>query len=277
MYDVACFLSMAAGRAQGISHICMTTTDVNDGVPTSFVIRPSHRWKTSDKSEQHEPHPGDVPLDPVRQGAEFAAVLSRWVTRHREWGIARGRYLGCLRKGNVYGPERLVAAANVFDILPSDAGPPRSELSEELEATRAMCVKMFRELPPGIDRNSALSTLGRFGQASLPKKVDYRASIVQSTLGKRYSQLPFVAKVAVKVRNFFVHGSADGVDFSKVEHLVPFLTDTLEFVFAASDFIEAGWDARQWDAKPHGWGHTFSRYRSEFDANLAELLRATAD
>lgn len=32
-------------------------------------------------------------------------------------------YLGCMRKANKYGSERLVAAANMFDILPADAVP----------------------------------------------------------------------------------------------------------------------------------------------------------
>jgi len=41
--------------------------------------------------------------------------------------------------------------------------------------------------------------------------------------------------------------------------LVPFLTDALELVFVASDFIDAGWEPRRWNSEAHGWGHSFAR------------------
>ena len=85
----------------------------------------------------------------------------------------------------------------------------------------------------------------------------------------------FVASVAVKCRNYFVHGSAGDIDFREVEPLVPFLTDALEFIFAASDFIQGGWDAQRWNAESHGWGHSFARFRSEYDIAVADLRRAT--
>ncbi len=276
MYDVACFLSMAAGRTQGIDHIYVTTTEVVDDIPQSLTVHPSYRWKASDKSEQHKPQPGDVPLDPIRHRAEFDAVLSDWISRHGGWQVARLRYLGCMRKANKYDTERLVAAANMFDILPADAVPLATELPEDLAATKDACAAMFREHSPGIDRDSALSALGRLGKPSLPKKVAHRVSIVESRLGGRFPDLQFVAGVAVKCRNFFVHGSSDDIEYPKVEPLVPFLTDALEFIFAASDFIDAGWDAQRWNSDGHSWGHSFARFRSEYDMALAELRRATA-
>jgi hypothetical protein len=181
-----------------------------------------------------------------------------------------------MRRANKYGPDRLVAAANMFDILPSDAVPLAAGLPDDLAATRDACAEMFRGHPPGIDRDSALSALGRLGQPSLPKKVAHRASIVESRLGGRFPDLRFVASVAVKCRNFYVHGNSGDIDFREVEPLVPFLTDALEFIFAASDFIQGGWDAQRWNAESHGWGHSFARFRSEYDGALAELRRATA-
>ena len=275
MYQVACFLSMAAGRTQGVVHVHVATTEVTDGIPQSLTICPSYRWKASGKSEQHKLHPGDVPLDPIRNRAEFDAVLADWIGRHSGWRVARHRYLECMRRANKYGPDRLVAAANMFDILPWDAVPLAAGLPEDLATTRDVCAKMLREHPPGIDRDSALSALGRLGQPSLPKKVAHRASIVEARLG-RFPDLRFVASVAIKCRNYFVHGSSGDIDFRHVEPLVPFLTDALEFIFAASDFIEGGWDAQRWNSEAHGWGHGFARFRSEYDSAVAELRRATA-
>lgn len=277
MYQVACFLSVAAGRAQGVDHVHVTTTEVIDDIPQLLRIWPSHRWKVADKSEQHKPHPADVPLDPIAHRPEFNAVLADWISRHSGWRDARGRYLECMRSANEYGPDRLVAAANMFDILPADAVPLAAELPDDLASTRDECVRMFRKHPSGIDRDSALSALGRLGCPSLPKKVAHRASIVEeSRLGRRFPELQFVASIAVKCRNFFVHGSSGDIDYRRIEPFLPFLTDALEFIFAASDFIEAGWDAQRWGSNGHSWGHSFARFRSGYAIALAELRRATA-
>lgn len=276
MYDVASFLSMAAGRTQGIEHIHVSTTEVIENIPVALTVHPSYRWKTSSKSEQHKPHPGDVPFNPVQYGAEFASILSNWISRHNDWRVARLRYLECMRKVNKYGPERLVAAANMFDILPTNAVPLACELPAALAATRDECAAMFRKHPAGVDRNGALSALGRLGKPSLPKKVAHRVGIVDSKLGERFPELQFVTNVAVRCRNFFVHGSTSDIDFPKVEPFVPFLTDALEFAFAASDFIEAGWDAQRWNSNLHGWGHSFARFRAGYDIGLAEIKRATS-
>ncbi|HET7787277.1 MAG TPA: HEPN domain-containing protein [Myxococcales bacterium] len=177
-----------------------------------------------------------------------------------------------MRKENKYDTDRLVAAANLFDILPEDAVPRLTGLPEALKATRNECAKLLREHPQSIDRDGALSALGRLGQPSLPKKVAHRAAIVEAKLGSRFSDLQRVAKLAVKVRNYFVHGSGE-IEYPRVEPFVAFLTDALEFIFAASDFIQAGWDAQRWNSEPHGSGHTFCRFRGEYDVALFELRR----
>lgn len=273
MYDTACFLSMAAGRIQRIRHIQVITTEADTEIPIPLSIHPSFRWKGSGKNSQLKPHPGDVPLDPIRDPVEFGAVLSNWMSRQVGWQASRGRYLECLRKTNNYGPERLVAAANMFDILPADALPLAADLSMDLAATKAASIAMFREHPPCVDRNSALSALGRLGQPSLPKKVAHRTSIVEPKLGERFPDLQFVTSWAIRCRNFFVHGSSMGIKFVELEPFVPFLTDTLEFIFSASDFIEAGWDARRWNSKALGSGHNFAQFRSHYVLSLAELQR----
>lgn len=276
LYVVATFLSVAAGRTQGIKHIQITTLEEDDGIARTLRVHPSYRWKANNKIENFKPHPGDVPLDPIQHGAEFEAVFRDWIARHGGWKVARSRYIDCLRKANEYSVERLVAAANMFDILPSDAAPTSAALPIELSDVRDQCRDLLRKLPNGVDRNSALNALGRLGKPSLPKKVAHRVSITESALGAIFPDLQIPAMVAVKCRNFFVHGSSDGIDYSKVEPLLPFLTDTLEFVFAASDFIDAGWNAKRWSSSPYGWGHSFTRYRAEYATALAELRKVLA-
>ena len=275
MYDIGCFLSVVAGRAQGIKHIQLETSQSVDGVPVVLSVFPCFPWKTGRKSEYYKPHPGDVPLDPIHAPEEFRAVLANWVERHESWHTARTRYLGCLRKGNNYDFDRLVAAANMFDILPADAAPAKNQLSPELAEAKRACRELLRKIPQGVDRDSVLGALGRMGQPSLPKKVFYRATIVESQLGDKVPDLAFAAGIAVKLRNYFVHGSLDGLEYEKIEPFLAFLTDTLEFVFAASDLIDAGWSALRWSRRSLGSGHSFSRFLTGYKHLLGELRIAT--
>ena len=273
MYEVCSFLSIVAGRAQGIERIHVTTTETVDGFPKMVTVNQSYKWKCSG-GEEHRPHPADVPLDPIRRKEEFNKVIVDWIARNRDWRLARGRYLGCLQKSNKYTTDRLVGAANMFDILPMTAFPANPPLEENLAKTRDACLEMFQNLPVGLDRDSALSALARLGQPSLPKKVAHRVAIVERKFGVILPELQFVTKTAIQCRNFYVHGSRGRIDFEKIEPLMHFLTDALEFVFAASDLLEAGWDPAQWIAEPKGWGHSFARFRAEYNLALRELQRA---
>ncbi len=274
MYAVTCFLSMAAGRVQGIDGIDLTT-DGPEASRQSLTVYPSFPAKLSDKSEYRKPFAPDLPLDPIQHPAEFAVVLSQWISRHGGRGVARSCYLGCMGKAATYSPDRLIGAANMFDILPAEAVPLSSDLSSDLLATRDDCVAMFKKHPASAHRDSVLDALGRVGKPSLPKKVAHRVSIIDGKLGGRFPDLRFVATVAVQCRNHFVHGSNSGIAYPRIESLVPFLTDALEFIFAASDFIDAGWNAQRWNAIPHATGHTFARFRLGYHKGLAELRRAT--
>lgn len=272
--DLLCFLSMAAGRRQATKRMAIVlATNGPEGHPPLLTAIASLAFRGS-RLDGHKPNPGDVPLDPVERRSEFEAVVTHWAARHDDWRTARGRYVGFLGEGNKYGVDRLVGAANMFDILPNDAGLPQSDLDPSIVAARDACIKLFRQEAVSVDRNTALSNLGRIGKPSLPKKVDYRASLVEARLGKRFKELRFVCSIAVRVRNFYVHGSGD-LDMEKVDPFVPLMTDALEFVFGASDFIEAGWDAARWSGG--GWGHNFSRFSGEYAAALPHFKEALAN
>jgi len=223
-------------------------------------------WNYAPKAQksgdsQRNPSPGDVPLDPVRRGAEFNSVIKYWIEHDRERRTARVQYLSCLQRGNYYSVDRLVAAANMFDVLPSEATSVPSELSDDLSEARSSILSTLRKLPRSQDRDSAISAIARMGKPSLPKKVAHRARIVTEQVGSAFPDLAYVLKTAISCRNQFVHGGSDTFDFEAAEPFVPFLTDALEFVFSASEFIEAGWDAAGWNREAHGTGHNFARFR----------------
>jgi hypothetical protein len=164
----------------------------------------------------------------------------------------------------------------MFDILPADAVPLSTTLPDDLANSQATCLDILRKHPASPDRDAVISALKRMGKPSLRKKIEYRRAMVEEHFGSRFKELAYVVKLAVQCRNYFVHGPSDDFNFNAAEPFVHFLTDALEFVFAASDLIEAGWDAAQWDREAHGQGHTFARFRDEYPITLAELKRAIA-
>lgn len=269
------FLTLLAGRKQGIKSVYLDIAAEPDQLHTplhlSWSFAPQGYMK-KDKAVE-APHPSDIPLDAVSRPEEFTTVLKDWVVRDSTWRIARARYNGCLRKGNSYDTDRLIAAANMFDLLPKDAAPIAPEMPAELVEAQTQCRAIFQNLC-GIERDSVMMALGRMGEPSLPKKVLHRVNIVVRHLGHKFPELALVAKTAVKCRNYFVHGGSGDFNYVAIEPLMSFLTDALEFIFAASDLIEAGWDANSWSSKLQGGGHNFTRFRMGYNKNLAELKAA---
>lgn len=269
------FLAVFAGREQKVGAIHVSSTA--DGItrpPSQVHWSHAPRGKGA-KGGTFKPQPIDLPLDPIRRPEEFSRVLRHWIAREQGWLIPRVRYLAGLRKGNSYDADRLIAAANMFDILPEDAVPKPVPLAPDLATFQADCLASLKKLAPSIDRNAAIAAIKRMGAVSLPKKVQHRTALVERHLGSRFTDLSHVVKLAVQCRNYLVHGSSDA-DFNALAPHMSLLTDSLEFVFAASDFIESGWDAGRWIREPHSDGHTFARFNWGYEERLADLRRALA-
>lgn len=131
-------------------------------------------------------------------------------------------------------------------------------LSAELDSAREQARTMFRTLPPSDERNSVLGALGRLGKNSLKQKIRHRAQILIDVVGERFPELCTVTDEAVNCRNHYVHGSEPRLDYSENFGIVSFFTDTLEFVFAASDLVEAGWDLKAWSQQDTTMSHPFA-------------------
>jgi len=273
MTDVALFLSVGAGRGQGITRIHVGLASQGEKHPAYAQVHMSFPWKVRRASDRFRPHPADVPLRPIEEPEEFQKVLTDWLARQPEWRIARHRYLSCLRKANTFGSDRLITAANMFDLLPMGAVPEDSDLSPEMAQARETCRAAFRDLPDSPERSSALSAMGRLGSASLPKKVLHRVAMLEPTFGRVFPDLGLVATTAVKVRNVYVHGRSKDFDIDKVEPFTPFLTEALEFVFGASDLLQAGWNSQRWLSGSFAGRHSFSRFLDSYRYEAPELKR----
>ena len=263
------FLEVLVGRRQNLLrlNIRIKSDDERPSVLNVYWSMPPRR-DPSDNSQR--PHPADVLVDAVRQPDAFSRVLESWLDRHQSWYDARLRFSNSFTQQQ-YNTDRLIGSANMFDILPSSAVPPDVPLSEELKSARESCIKIFKKLPKSPERDSVLSALGRIGKSALKHKIRYRGKFLVDAVGERFPDLFTVTDEAVNCRNHYVHGSEPRFDYSNEVASVIFFTDTLEFVFAASDLIEAGWDVRAWTEIPTSMSHPFGRYRVSYAENLRKL------
>lgn len=232
----------------------------------------SHGPTRSQESEQ--PHPGDVLTNPITRSSEFSEVLTKWLTIDADRKDARNRFSTCFALGNRYTIDRLIGAANMFDILPVSASPKDVKLSTELLKATAQCKSIFGGLSQSPERDSILSVLGRLGKSSLKHKVRFRAQYIIDQASERFPDLIRVLDEAVNCRNHYVHGSKSKINFTNNFDLVIFFTTTLEFVFAASELIECGWDINAWCRNGTTMSHPFGAYCVNYKGYLERFNNA---
>lgn len=268
------FFSLAAGRPQQIHAIRITTTSDRTQL-TPLRVHWSFLPKGA-RGDHHKPGRMDRPFDPLERPDEFATTLKNWIDVDDKMKIARARHLSCVEKRDAYGVDRLVAAANLFDLLPRNTWPPITALPDDLADFKAAAEKTLAAMKPGQDRDSIFGTIKRMGSPSLPKKVLHRWAMASKDIPDVFPGMDYVLKQAVKCRNHFVHGPSDSFKLERAEPFVFFLTDALEFVFAFADLVEAGWNARAWAERHYSNGHTFSRFRWGYDQMLEDFKASMA-
>jgi ApeA N-terminal domain 1 len=266
------YLGILVGRPQNILNLAVRVVPEEDSVGFLRVY-----WTMPPRrDEAHEgrtPHPRDVLMDAVREPDAFADVLASWLQVHAERHEARGRFFGCFADEHYYTIDRLVAAANMFDILPASAVPPDVSLSEEQVRARDDARKLFRALSQSAERDSVLSALGRMGKSSLKHKIRHRAKIVLQQAEKQFPELEMVCDESVNCRNFYVHGTEPVFDYEAHSEAKTFFTETLEWVFAASELIEAGWNIGAWLKRGSSMSNPFARYHINYGLALQELKK----
>jgi len=196
------------------------------------------------------------------------------LARDHEWRSARFRFSTAFALQRSFTIDRLVGAANMFDILPASAVPADVPLTKEQEDAKTASRALFKALPPSPERDSVLNTLGRLGKASLKRKVRARAKLILDRIPGRFRELELVIDEAVDCRNYFVHGSKAKMDYTDEFDQVIFFTETLEFIFAASDLVECGWNIEEWSKQSSTVSHPFDRLRLDYEPRLKELQRA---
>ena len=269
-FRVLRFLELLMGRSQNLIEFLLCKESGRkqlDGLKVYGSLFP----KYGRHENSRRPISTDILISAVENPGEFSFVLANWLKRDETWRDARDRLFSCFDKRLHY-IDRITSAANMFDILPSDAVSPGVELEENVEYARDEARKIFRELPESPERDSVLNALGRVGKSSLKRKIRHRVQYVIDKIGSDVPQLSDVTDEAVNCRNYYVHGAPGRIDYDKETGVVAFLTYTLEFVFAVSDLVEAGWDVRDWRKRIKTGSHPFSFYIARYEANLKKLI-----
>ena len=269
------YLGMLAGRPQNILNLSvrLAPEEESAGFLHVYWCMPPRRDAAD---EGKKPHPADVLIDAVKEPGAFGCVLANWLQVHAERHEARGRFFGCFAHQHYYSIDRLVAAANMFDILPTSAVPADVTLSPEQIRARDEARTLFRSLPQSAERDSVLGALGRMGKSSLKHKIRHRAKYVLEKAGKRFPELEMVCDEAVNCRNFYVHGTDPVFDYEAHSNARTFFTESLEWVFAASELIEAGWNIGPWLERGSSMSSEFARYYINYGLALQELKKLLA-
>lgn len=277
VYDLLIFLEILAGRPQNISQI------------TCLSVEPDYKYFYFNVYLCHaQCHKIDnrfsvwPPIDAIQNPDEFSRVLRYWTEQHEERRHARVRFSEAFSHQNNYTIDRLIGAANMFDLLPASIYPKSVELSKELKEARCTARQAFRKLPKkNEERESVLRALGRIGQPVLKVKVRHRAKLITDIVGGHFPEIESVIKHAVNLRNYYVHGihgEKQEEDYNKISSQRIFFTDTLEFIFAASELVEAGWDIAAWMKEKFPSGdHPFRTYYFRYRERLEVLKKLLAE
>lgn len=269
------FFEIVVGRPQTLTELLVSPVDIGERespLRIHWSLGPERKPSFATR-EEREPQPYDMLMHPADSPKPFAAVLTRWLARDDAWLEARVRFANCFAKQNRFGVDRIVAAANMYDILPQDVVPAAVELPTDIKEVATAARSAFKKLIKSDQRDSMLNAIGRLGKAQLKAKIRYRAQIVIDKLGeRRFPDIMMVCDEAVDCRNHFVHGSEDpSFDYMANFAAVNFFTLTLEFIFALSDLIECGWDPEPWLSNGTTKSHPFGAFLVDYKSYLAEL------
>lgn len=271
LHQALLFFELILGRAQRIRSINLIVESAEEGEQEEYL---DLIWCTSDRKNINSPkstHAIDILIDPVNRPEEFSIVFSTWMDTMPDMEEARQRFSRCLRKASKFGPGRLIASANVFDLLPQRLLPRPSPTLGKLSDLLSKFKSEVKGLPKTDRRDAVLLALGFVAKVSLRDKINFRAEGIKKEFPKLVD-VDVAIKSAVRCRNRYVHGSEGEFKYEKDIPLFAFLTETLEFIFAASDLIDLGWDIGAWSSPGTVQSHPFGAYLVSYGGYM-DLLR----
>ena len=274
MGRVGQFFDLIVGYHQHITSISVHTgfDDPSHSIEL-YALGDARRNSNNDECESGRILRNTVLIHPVDDSTQFENVLRAWLDRDMNWYTARIR-LAHDWGSRFYRYNRLIAAANVFDLLPNHVYGDKPTLDSDLSAAVDASRKMFCDLPPSEERDDILGYFGRIRDRRLKQKIASRAENICYTIGQLLPEFETVMREAVNLRNHYVHGSQTRIRSDQRIRLLLFLTNSLEFTFFASDLIDAGWNIVDWCNRGKPMGHPFHNFLVHYKEDLREMKEA---
>ena len=272
VHQTARYLELVAGRSQTPRRISVHLNEAAEHRPQVLEVYPT-TYSADSPTKGRGPHFTDLLIDAVERPEVFGRVLARWLERDESWKTPRVQFSRAWRKDNLYDEDRAVSGANMFDLLPAESFPEAPPVPRDVLDAKRRARDLFRNVSRGPERNSVLGALGRVGAWSLKQRIRHRTAVLSAQIGNLTPEIDEVTDAAVDCRNQYVHGTPAGLACGDLR---VFLTNTLEFVFGASDLVDAGWDIGDWARRGHHGYHPFGTYLVGYEANLKRLKEAKA-
>jgi len=272
-FDSSVSLDTAFNRANFLSMFLRTIS--GDGLSFNNIIitKNNHKLKVYKDNynwgrEQNDIYHAEPLIDLKNIG--FASILKQWLLKSDRQN-ARYSFFNTYFK-STFSYERIITAANMFDILPTE-GSTKRELTESAaagvcEIKKAIKIHFANDLDV---RNNLLQSVGFLKNKTLKDKIQSRADLILPVFEKgQLKNIDLVIHHAVKCRNYFVHGSIDKeISPDHYIGLQSFFINTLEFIFITSELVECGWDPKEGHSSI--LNHKIRNYVREYANDLDKL------
>lgn len=265
--SVALFLRFIGGKGLFFKDISLKKMEHKH--PEFTIYHDSYNWGEDIKDGYYS-----KPLIDVTNGS-FPSILKSWFEKDDRENVRYSFYNTYFR--DVYSPDRLITAANMFDIFPiSDEDKKKPIPSNAEELLKSLKAHIKTEFSGLSDiKQSLLQSIGYLSRKSLKERVEERLEIIKPHLtGRKTSaeDLEFIVNLAIKSRNHYVHGT----EYKKLtpEQLFDFqalFIDTFEYIYALSELLECGWkinDAPIWTSQ-----HRIRGSEQQIDFEIRKLKK----
>jgi hypothetical protein len=263
------FFELVSQSKQNVTHIELTHKDAEREIPLRLHI--SH----SDQDDVEELQPTDALLNGGLHSEEFERTLSRWLDTHYERSAARRRFGDGFRNSRSYNADRLVGAANAFDLLPKSDFSSLPCIPSEVKGLVSMLEAQVENATKSNEtiashKGQLMGALGRTRATNMRSKVLARYRGLPDVLKTRLPEMETMIGYAVQARHFFVHGAETRLSAEELYRHAPFFTDTLEFVFATSELQACGWNIERW-AKESFSGSRLKWYIHNYSEHVKQV------
>jgi hypothetical protein len=236
------------------------------------VVRSSRDWGKDNQDAYYS-----EPLMDVKN-ENFSLLLKNWFERDDLETVRYSFYNAYFRES--YSAERLITAANMFDIFPDNG--------DEAEILNPKLVTLLDELKVHVAeklaehysaRDAIINLIKKFSKKkrkSLSKRIEERVKVIETfgwMLPSDLVGLRRIYKYAIESRNYHVHGTeSDKLTPAQFYEFQYLFIVTLEFIYATSELIECGWIRD--NNRPNEPYHKISRFLEEMRFELIKLDKA---